>query len=263
MIVNIEAACDIGCVRRNNEDLVLVGADLFRDRGCSTQFVVEQPGGRLLVAVADGMGGAAAGEWASEFALLRLRDFLSEAPPDLDPQELQQLLAIWASETHAEMLRQGGSDASRSGAGTTVTGLLFNNGSVHRFHVGDSRLYRFREGAMERLTDDHTLRQSSGDLGVPRHILTNSLGGGDISWLDCAPLQGGMESFDRYLMCSDGLHDLVDDEAIAGVLKADRSLAVQTLVRLARNAGGKDNISVVVVDIGRLVSATQPLPGAY
>lgn len=258
MIVDVEACCDIGCVRANNEDLVLVGGELVRDRRYETRSVLEGPGQRLLVALADGMGGAAAGEWASAFALGRLQSFLQEAPADLDGEELTELLGIWAGETHRDMLREGQLQPQRRGAGTTVVGLLLAAGAVLRFHAGDSRLYRFREGELTAMTQDHSLRQVTGDAALAANLLVNSLGGAEQSWLECAPLEGGLRDFDRFLLCSDGLHDLVPDDTIAAALAGPRSSAVSTLVRLARDAGGKDNISVALVDIGRIAAAAPP-----
>lgn len=252
MIIDVRACCDLGCVRTNNEDLVLIGSERVRDRCHELQTQVAAPGARLVVAVADGMGGAAAGEWASEFALGQLVAFLDKAPGDLDPDELAQLLDIWAVETHRDLLSGGACDPQRLGAGTTVVGLMLHPGGALRFHAGDSRLYRYRCGELVRLTQDHSLRQATGDTGVASNLLLNSLGGAERSWLECAPLEGGLQDFDRFLLCSDGLHDLIRDEDIAAALAAARSTAVSTLVRMARDAGGKDNISVVIVDLGRI-----------
>jgi protein phosphatase len=251
MIIDLQASCDLGCVRANNEDLILIGGELVRDRRHESQAEVGATGTRCVVAVADGMGGAAAGEWASEMALDRLKGFLDHAPADLDADELAQLLDIWAAETHRELLAEGARDPKRQGAGTTVVGLVVHPAGALRFHAGDSRLYRYRGGQMTRLTQDHSLRQATGDAAVATHLLLNSLGGGERSWLEILPIEGGLQDFDRFLLCSDGLHDLIGDEDIAAALAAGRSSAVNTLVHMARDAGGKDNISVAIVDLGR------------
>jgi protein phosphatase len=254
MRVNVDAHCDLGCVRSNNEDMILVGERLVRD---STFGARLETAGRLVLAVADGMGGAAAGEHASEYALTRLNAFMQAAPAVLDYAELGEVLKLWAFRTHAELLEQGRSDPRRAGMGTTVAGLLLVGERAWRFHAGDSRLYRRRAGALVRLTQDHSLRQTSADARVPGNLLVNALGGGADSHLECAEIPGGVQSFDRFLLCSDGLTEVVGDEHIDRALMADRETAVRTLVQLAREAGGPDNISVLIADIPRaLPSAT-------
>ena len=252
MRLDVDACCDIGCVRQNNEDMILVGGRLLRDAVFGER--VESPG-RLVLAVADGMGGAAAGEHASEYALSRLSAYVQAAPADLDAADLCGVLELWAYRTHAELLEQGRQDPRRAGMGTTVVGLLLADGRGWRFHAGDSRLYRRRAGVLERLTQDHSLRQSSGDAAAPGNLLVNALGGGADSHLECAEISGGIQPFDRFLLCSDGLTEMVDDEHIDRALRADRETAARTLVQMAREAGGPDNISVLIADVPR---ATAP-----
>ncbi|WP_417068898.1 PP2C family protein-serine/threonine phosphatase [Niveibacterium terrae] len=251
MIVDIDARCDIGCVRQNNEDMVLVADRLLRDAGIGERFVFDPPGERLVLAVADGMGGAAAGEWASEYALTRLREILGKAPADLDGDELRELIGIWAELVHAELLAEGGRNSERLGMGTTVVGLLIRRTQAWRFHAGDSRLYRLRGALLERLTCDHSARQTQGDASLPANLLTNSLGGGRESWLEVAEIEGGVLAGDRFLLCSDGVHDLVADDRLAALLLADRETALRSIIQLARDAGGYDNISALIADIGR------------
>lgn len=257
MRVDVDACCDVGCRRLNNEDMILVGERLVRDSRFGARL---ETAGRLVLAVADGMGGAAAGELASEYALTRLSGFVKAAPSDLD-DELGEVLKLWAFRTHSELLEQGRSDPQRAGMGTTVVGLLLVANRAWRFHAGDSRLYRRRAGALERLTQDHSLRQASGDARAPGNLLVNALGGGADSHLECAEVPGGVQPFDRFLLCSDGLTEVVGDDHIDRALMADRETAVRTLVQLAREAGGPDNISVLVADIPRApASATSSTP---
>lgn len=252
MIIDILGRCDLGRVRTNNEDLMLIGRETVRDRTYEMLAELQAPNDRLVVAVADGMGGANAGEWASEYALGRLNHFLHHAPVDLDGEELSELLGIWASETHQEICTEGLRNTDRQGAGTTVVGMLFHASGVICFHAGDSRLYRYRAGHLVCLTTDHSMRQASGDNNVPSNLLLNSLGGGERSWLERAPLPGGLQDYDRFLLCSDGLHDLIDDQDISATLAAGRSTAVDALIQMANEAGGRDNISAVIVDVGRI-----------
>lgn len=247
--LDVDALSDVGCVRPHNEDMVLVGETLVRDASASSGLSVDPSTGRALLAVADGMGGGLAGEEASEIALTRVRQVLAAIPDDLDPEELAEVFTTWARETHAQLMHLGASDPARAGMGTTAVGLLLYNGRAYRFHAGDSRLYRARQGAVTRLTRDHSVRELRGDADSPSNLILNSLGGGADSWLEFAPLEGGLLPGDRYLLCSDGLHDLVPEATLAAMLDGERGFAARTLVNLARNAGGKDNISVILADV--------------
>lgn len=260
MIIDVDACCDLGCVRHNNEDMILIGEHLLRDAACSERIVFDPPGERLVLAVADGMGGAAAGEWASEYALSQLRELLGRAPADLDGEELCELLGIWAERAHSELLAEGRRNRERIGMGTTAVGLLIRRGQAWRFHAGDSRLYRFRDGRLERLTQDHSARQAQKDASLPANLLTNSLGGSTESWLELAPIEDGVRPGDRFLLCSDGVHELVSDESLAAMLLADRETAIRSIVRSARDAGGYDNISALLADIGSRTSPSE-FPG--
>lgn len=252
MRLDVDACCDIGCVRKNNEDMILVGMHLLRDAAFGDR--VESPG-RLVMAVADGMGGAAAGEHASEYALSRLAAYVQAAPAGLDAADLCGVLELWAYRTHAELLEQGRQDPQRAGMGTTVVGLLLVGGRAWRFHAGDSRLYRRRDGVLERLTQDHSFRQASGDALAPASLLVNAIGGGNESQLECVEIPDGVKPLDRFLLCSDGLTEMVNDDHIDRALRADRETATRMLVHMAREAGGLDNISVLIADVPR---ATAP-----
>ncbi|CAM4014088.1 PP2C family protein-serine/threonine phosphatase [Roseateles saccharophilus] len=251
MRADVDACCDVGCVRGNNEDMVLLGTRLLRDASLSLRLDTADHQGHLVLAVADGMGGAAAGERASEIALTQLRDLTQALPEGLDGDELAGVLPMWAHRTNAMLLAQAQTDPQLAGMGTTVVGLLLCQGRAWRFHAGDSRLYRRRAGVLECLTRDHSLRQAAGDANLPGNLLVNSLGGGGQSYLELAEIADGVQPFDRFLLCSDGLHEMVDDTHIAQALVGDRETAAQTLVQLARQAGGLDNISVLVADIPR------------
>lgn len=250
MIVSVEARSDVGTVAPQNEDMLLVGDEFVRDGSVSRSFKLDAQAGPLLLAVADGMGGAQAGEWASDIALARAANTVKGLLPDLTAEELQDVFETWARETHQTLLAEGERDASRRGMGTTVVGLLFYLGVAYRFHAGDSRLYRLRDGVLSRLTRDHSAREQFNDPTLPATQLVNALGGGPESYLEFAPLEGGLEPFDRYLLCSDGLHDPLRDESMAAALAADAATAANALVRMACVAGGRDNIGIVIADIG-------------
>jgi protein phosphatase len=250
MNIEVELRCDVGCLKACNEDMVLAGGELFRDRSTSLFLEAGEPGRSTLLAVADGMGGYSGGARASEVALTRLRDLWSQLPGDLSVDELREVLTTWAAETHEELRATSPGGASRAGMGTTIVALAFYGDRVFRCHAGDSRLYRWRGKNLELLTRDHSLREMRSDPTLPANLLTNSLGGGDSSWLEFSEVDT-LKSFDRFLLCSDGLHALVDDCKIAQALAADIETAANTLMKLARGCGGDDNISVIVAELGR------------
>jgi PPM family protein phosphatase len=249
MIVDVNARSDLGCGPVNNEDLILMGEETVRNRAASASYTIDDARGRLLLALADGMGGAAAGEQASEIALYRIRSLMAELPDDLTPEEIEFVMRTWARETHEALFQASQVDAALTGMGTTVVALLLYRGSGYRFHAGDSRLYRLRGGALTRMTSDHSLREVMHDSNVPGNILVNSLGGGAATRLEFHALEGGLERHDRFLLSSDGLHDAVGEPAILAALAADRETAAGTLVQLAREARSADNISVLIADL--------------
>ncbi len=257
MIVDVDARSDIGCALQTNEDMILVADEAVRDRSFAGRFEVDDESGKLLLAVADGMGGGAAGDVASEMAVGRIRDLVAAMPSDLQPDEVETVLKTWALETHAALLERSRRDSLGAGMGTTIVGLLICRGCVYQFHAGDSRLYRLRGGELRQLMTDHSLRQQSGDQSTPSNLLVNSLGGGASCWLDVKEVEGGVREFDRFLLCSDGLHDAVADRVIAGALAADRNTAVSTLIKLARGTQAGDNISALIADFSRVT-----VPGA-
>jgi protein phosphatase len=250
MNIDVELRCDVGCVKAGNEDMVLAGGELFRDWSTSLRVEAGEPGQRALLAVADGMGGHADGARASELALDRLRNLWGPLPDDLSVDELRDVLTTWAAETHGALRAASPGELGHGGMGTTIVALLFYGDRVFRCHAGDSRLYRWRANALERLTRDHSLREQRGDPTLPANTLVNSLGGGDSSWLEFGEVDR-LKSFDRFLLCSDGLHALIDDSQIALALAGDVETAANTLMKLARGGGGDDNISLIVADLGR------------
>lgn len=229
------SASHVGLVRAHNEDSGLVGAQ--------------------LVVVADGMGGAAAGEVASAIAVLAA-DGLSRAHAGaLAPRELLQRVVARAAEEIGAVVD---ADPAKSGMGTTFTAVQTDGDRVALAHLGDSRAYLVRDAVLTQLSDDHTLVQSLVDAGrlsaaearrsAHRHIVMRSLGGGGPSEPDL--LDVDLVAGDRLLVCSDGLSDLVDDAALALVVAVpDARSAVDLLVAAALDAGGTDNITCVVIDV--------------
>jgi protein phosphatase len=234
------SATDEGQLRSQNEDHVHAGDGLF--------------------VVADGMGGHLAGEVASEMAVARLRERL---PADGD-NTLDDLVAA-IHEANVEIYNGSVDDPDRAGMGTTVTAIAvvadpLGGEAIGVVNVGDSRIYVVRHGRLRQLTVDHNFVQELVNEGAisrdearthpRRNIVTRALGIEPVVRVDSwtMPIIRG----DRFVLCSDGLVDEVTDEVITDVLQAhpdDPEAAAQALVDAANQAGGRDNITVVVVDV--------------
>jgi len=244
--LEIVTRTDAGRVRPHNEDAV------FGDAGSG------------LAILADGMGGYNAGEVASGLATMMLRTELPKAlAPDggreggVSPREA---LDAEIGRINAAILRAAESQPRYAGMGTTLVAAVFRDDAMTVAHVGDSRLYRWRNGELKQLTRDHSVLQEQIDGGIitveqarqsrNRNLLTRALGADPVVEADVAdhPVQGG----DVYLLCSDGLNDMVEDGDIAATLTGLsgqlESCAAQ-LVRLANDRGGRDNVSVVLVRV--------------
>ncbi len=247
--IEVAFRSDPGKVREHNEDSVAVDAELG------------------LVILADGMGGYKAGEVASGIATdLLMREIRAGIPKLFDatladaggPAPETRLLRRSIEDANTAIHEAGAAQMNLSGMGTTVVALLFCGTRVSVAHVGDSRIYRLRNGALERLTRDHSLVQELVDRGLytpeqartahNRHLITRALGMDKRVSVDIAEEQ--VEPADIFLLCSDGLTDMVNDEDIALVLKTlslDLEQAASHLVEMANDQGGRDNVSVVLV----------------
>jgi protein phosphatase len=241
---------DIGPVRENNEDFFMVN---------------EETG---LFVVADGMGGHAAGEVASKVAVETLSELLQgpidpdETRLDRDMQDpadvLRERLRYAMNQASARIRREAQLNPLNAGMGTTVCVLMIEEDQAHLAHVGDSRIYLFREGRLSRLTRDHTVVQQEIDAGrltpelarlVPhRNYLTQSVGYHGPVEPDTSTRM--LQSGDLFLICSDGLTDPLDDTKLAELCgKFDPADLAEGLVQAALAAGGEDNITVVVVAV--------------
>jgi len=232
--LSVSAVCDIGCKKPNNEDMILLQDEIFRDGARQKELYTSD---RVVIAVADGIGGLDKGEEASELVLTRLRDLLSKIPNDLNNDELREVFNVYATETH-NSIPHGGS---------TLAGLFVYHGKLFRYHAGDSRIYLMRRGKLIRLTVDHSLRESGGQPDAPSNIITNALGGGNKAFIDFAEIEFPFLHNDIYLLSSDGMHDLVGQKEITSALKFPMS--AKKLTAMARKKGGRDNISVVTIKI--------------
>jgi protein phosphatase len=225
------AASDPGKRRRRNEDA----------------YVVEPP----LFAVADGMGGARAGEIAAKIAASVLRDSSGE-------DAVVELI----KEANRRVYEAATEDETRSGMGTTITAAIVGDDGVQIGHVGDSRAYRVRDGKLEQLTEDHSLvaelvrsgklSPEEADVHPQRSVITRTVGTDpdvDVDTLEIDARPG-----DVFLLCSDGLTTMVDDTSILAVVQKNRASldkAARALVDAANKGGGEDNITIVLFEIGK------------
>lgn len=213
-----------------------------------------------LLAVADGMGGAAAGDLASSETMHIIR----ELDRDLDVDALDALAqAVKLANTRlGDLIRR---DPAVEGMGTTLEVMLWDGEKFAVAHLGDSRAYRLRNGVLTQISDDHTFVQSLVDEGrisreearvhPHRSLLLRALLGRDDNSADLSWLQPHLG--DRYLLCSDGLTDMVIDDVIARALGAETiDMAATELVRLALEAGGVDNVTVVIAEF--VEAGTEP-----
>jgi protein phosphatase len=226
---------DVGLLRDGNEDSAYAGPH--------------------LLAIADGMGGHAAGEVASAIVISTLAP-LDAAPAGLD---MLQALAGVIADANAALKEIAQADPSTEGLGTTLTAMLWSGEDVALCHIGDSRGYLLRDGVLRQITHDHTLVQSLVDEGrltpeaaaghPQRSLVMRALQSSVPAEPDLTMLKA--QSGDRYLLCSDGLSDVVTDETIGKTLTelTDLDQAVDQLVDLAIRSGGPDNITCVLADV--------------
>jgi len=211
-----------------------------------------------LYFVADGMGGHSAGEVASEIAVRILQEVYTDPKVRVSSPGL---LADAISTANTAIFMEAMHDASKTGMGTTLTGLAVTNGPDNQIvvaNVGDSRTYLWRHGELRQITKDHSHVQTLVDRGAisraearvhfQRNIVLRAMG--IESWVDIDTFPMTVEDGDRFIMCSDGLVDEADDDEIEAEIRLSVSVQdlADRLVDLANRNGGRDNITVVVVD---------------
>lgn len=242
LVWNAGAVTDVGKIREINEDSYLAT--------------------RSIIAVADGVGGAAAGEIASAIAISEIKKLRDKSSSDEDEVADQVEAAV---ESAREQIQANVEENPESeGMGTTLTALVIDADQIHVAHIGDSRAYQLRGDDFVQITTDDSYVQHLIDEGAItkeeaidhpyRSVVTRVLQSKPATTqFDVRPAQVG----DRYLVCSDGLTDVVREETIEEVLREheDPKLAAKRLVELALKAGGPDNITVIVADITEKTSS--------
>ncbi len=246
MIYQFFAKTDTGRARDNNED--------------SVSFDPETG----TVVLADGMGGYNAGEIASGMATAFIKSELSrwlrEAGADASARDVRRAMEICVDNANLSVFNAANSNPQYAGMGTTLVVGVFQPDVFVVGHIGDSRCYRMRRGAFDQITRDHSLLQEQIDAGLItpeqaahsniKNLVTRALGveEGVLLEVNEYPVEAG----DIYIMCSDGLSDMVDDASIARIVSGPEDLAfkAEQLISAANEKGGRDNISVLMVEVG-------------
>jgi len=242
----------VGLVRQGNEDSGLVSPQ--------------------LIAVADGMGGHAAGEVASRIAVEVLQSLVPAlVSVEVDNDSVEDLLMHSLHSIDSEISLVTDEEIEKRGMGTTLTALLIRDKYISLLHVGDSRCYRLRGNTLEQLSNDHTVIQELLDQGAisqaeaaehpQRSMLTQALrGDGDVTpVLQMYEIKKG----DRYLLCSDGLSGVLSEKEIKiGLKKSDKDEAAKFLVDATYVNGAPDNVTVLIADISDEAKTTTSLIGA-
>jgi protein phosphatase len=245
MMYEFCAQTDPGLVRKNNEDAVAFDSDTG------------------LCLLADGMGGYNAGEVASAMAVSFINSemgrWLAQAGVQATTKEVRRAMEICVENANHSILHAARSNRHYEGMGTTLVMGVFQEDRLVLGHIGDSRCYRLRGRELAQLTKDHSLLQEQIDAelitpeqaltALNRNLITRALGVDDEVLLDVNEYR--LEPDDIYLMCSDGLSDMASDVDIAAILASDRSMEQKklALIEAAKRGGGRDNISVVMVQV--------------
>ncbi len=232
------AISDVGRKRQKNEDSYLINDELG------------------LFIVADGMGGHAGGEYASRIAITTIEERLASKDPQTTGEDI---IRKAIQDAGAKIISKAEEDRALKGMGTTVIALhLDSTNKAVVAHVGDSRGYLFRDGVLEQITDDHSLvnEQVKSGLITPeeakthqfKNIITRSVGVTPEVEVDIQTKK--LKAGDAFLLCSDGLSNLVDTQEMEGKLREKEPvLAAKALVDLANKRGGDDNITLILVEV--------------
>ena len=254
MIYQFSSRTDAGLARPNNEDAVLV----------------DEP--NRLGILADGMGGYNAGEIASGMAATLIRAQLGawleqKKAGGASARDLRRAIELSVEEANRTVFRASQTNPAYAGMGTTLVMAVFQDQRIMVAHIGDSRGYRLHGGRLSRITRDHSLLQEQLDAGLItaeqaanssyRNLVTRALGVEDTVIVEVNEVR--VDAGDCFLLCSDGLSDMIDDAMIADILRLDAPLDERAarLVDTANAHGGRDNISVLLAQ----AQADPPRPG--
>lgn len=232
MKLSYSAVSNRGLVRPGNEDTILVGNQILRDDADSFGFDIPEDGIIFPAIVCDGVGGHAAGEVASMTACESLRDFFENLQPGIDESTLIMLLKNEFARVNELIL----AESAGNGMASTLTGLLIYGQKAFVLNAGDSRVYRLRYDNLKQMTREHTMERDG------RRVITNCFGLPNAT-LDITPT--AIVDGDVFVVCSDGLFDMVADDDIAA-----NAADTDTLLRMALENGGHDNTSIITLRFG-------------
>lgn len=236
MILSVDAICHKGLVRENNEDALSVGGLFLRDDATDLSLTLpEGEEGYFYLLVSDGMGGHENGEEASQFTLEEIQRRFSDGRIVDFQDDMRSAVRFASDELNARASRLG----QLRPMGCTLTGVVWQGGHCYLINAGDSRTYRLRGGLLRQLTTD--------EEDAAKYLL-NCIGGGCEGRLTIGSLDGKLLEGDTLLVCSDGLTDMVPDEEIEKAL--DAGCSAEDLLHAALDAGGADNVSIILARIG-------------
>ena len=251
MKIHIQALCDKGSVRENNEDALSIGGVFLRDD--AMQLAVEvNDNGYFYLLVADGMGGHEKGEEASEIALMEMKEQF--AMFDIKPESFEHDMQEAGHYISFKLNRAAFDQGQEKPMGCTLTGVVWSYGETYLINAGDSRTYRLRDGMLRQLTTDQTERGYTNNPEASKALL-NCLGGGLDGKIMVENITGKIVEDDVILICSDGLTDMLSDDEIEAILNegiTEQGMAdgvAELLKEKACEAGGYDNISVILAKL--------------
>jgi serine/threonine protein phosphatase PrpC len=245
--VELASMSDIGCQRENNEDQYA-----YWEPAGDEEFARK---GRLAI-VADGMGGHEGGQEASRIAVDSIQEVFAEAADG----DVQSLLGVGFQIAHERILQQADAHPELHGMGTTATAIVLLGRELYYAHVGDSRLYLVRGSSISRLTHDHSyvgrlvqngvISAEEAETHPQRHILTAALGAGADLVPEIPQRSTELQKGDVLVLCTDGLWSLLGEHEIQGIVAGNEpSEACRALIKLTKDRGGPDNITVQVLRV--------------
>lgn len=255
--LRVAALTHVGLRRDSNEDCIAVGDRILSEPMDKAWVTVQTLDSTCACLVADGMGGHPAGEIASRTAIEAMLGGLARAEPEA--ASLQNLLRETNRFLFAEMARC----PHWYGMGTTLAGIVTGHERLLAFNVGDSRIYRIEQGVVEQLSVDDSEPTGLGFAfrSPAARVLSQCLGGfPDSTEISPHLIELAVRAGNRYLICSDGLSDMLSDAAMGSCVDPDPVRTVEALFALAMDAGGIDNISIVLADIERSSLHRCPAP---
>lgn len=240
MKVHAQGATDVGCVRKNNQDSIYMNTE------------------SLVFIVADGMGGHAGGEIASQMVVDHFKNMkITDLPSKQEDVDIQIFLDKNLNDASCEIYLRSIENPRLSEMGTTCSMVWIDQMKAHCAHAGDSRIYLLRNNFLYQLTDDHSLvagQLKSGLLSesqahdhLLKNVITRSIGYRKEEHVDTFSQE--LHSGDQLLLCSDGLYNKVSNQKISSIIASDIDGKADVLIQLARDGGGDDNISVVIVTV--------------